>query len=298
MSRENELYNNFWRLSRKGMLRWMPDKIHIRIGYFLAFGRRLDLANPVSFSEKLQWLKLYNRKSEYVAMVDKFLVKEIVAKKIGMKHIIPTLGVWSKFDDIDFEQLPEQFVIKCTHDSGGVIIVKDKNSMNYESTKSIIEQSLKLNYYDIGREWPYKNVIPKIIIEPYLLDEKSGELPDYKFMCFNGKVECIFVCTERGSEDGVRITIFDRSWNKLSYERFGHPSSDNQIEKPNNWDEMIGMAETLSKELPFVRVDLYEVNGEVYFGEYTFFPAGGLERFQPESADYELGKKLNLTRII
>ena len=284
----------FWKkLTKTPFLRMLPDRYAISIIYHNVFGHPINLKNPKSFNEKLQWLKLYNRKPEYSKMVDKAAVKEYVAGIIGYEYIIPTLGVYDTFDSIDFDALPNQFVLKTTHGGGntGVVICKDKASLDIISARIKLEKSLRTDTYIVGREWPYKNVKPRIIAEKYIEDQ-TGDLRDYKLMCFNGNVKCSFVCSNRSSNAGVQVTFFDRDWNILPFER-EHPHR-TDITKPSNYETMVRLAEKLSKNIPFVRVDFYDVAGKVYFGELTFFPGGGFEKFQPEEWDYKLGSWLNL----
>ena len=251
------------------------------------------LGDPQTYNEKLQWLKLYDRKPEYTQMVDKYEAKKYVAAIIGEEYIIPTLGVWDRFEDIDFDALPDCFVLKCTHDSGGLVIVRDKKELDKKAARRKIEHCLGRNYYMNSREWPYKNVRPRIIAEQFMINDSGEELQDYKFMCFNGKVKCCFVCSDRFSAEGLHITILDRDWNVLPFHRHYHPPKSG-LEKPAQYDEMLRLAEQLSKDIPFVRVDLYEINGKIYFGELTFFPGSGLEKFEPESGDYTLGSWIAL----
>lgn len=271
------------------------DKNYLRLKYLLLMKRKINIEKPITYNEKLQWLKLYDRKPEYTKMVDKYEVKDYVAKQIGEKYIIPTIGVWDKFEDIDFAKLPNKFVLKCTHDSGGIFICKDKSEFDIAKAKKKIKKSLKRNYYYSGREWPYKNVKPRIIIEEYMYNGNEPDLFDYKFMCFNGKVMCSFVCSERYLESGLKITFFDRDWKRMPFQR-KYNNSDIEIEKPKNYDLMIELAEKLSKNIPFVRVDFYEIDGNVYFGELTFFPGGGFEPFYPEEWDIKLGNMLELPK--
>lgn len=277
----------------KILSRIFPDKTYLSLKYKYKMGCFLNLNNPQTFNEKLQWLKLYDRKPEYTTMVDKYAVKKYVADIIGEEYIIPTLGVWNHFDEIDFDKLPNKFVLKCTHDSGGLVICKDKDKLDLKVARQKIEKPLKQNYYWSGREWPYKDVKPRIIAEPYMEDSKAHELIDYKFMCFNGKVRCSFTCSERFSKDGLKVTFFDKDWNVMPFERHYHVSK-NPPKKPINYDKMIQFSEQLSKGIPFVRVDFYEINGQLYFGELTFYPGGGFEEFTPEEWDYKLGDFLKL----
>ena len=278
------------------ILHILPDKIYLKLRFRIKMNRKLDLKNPESFSEKLQWLKLYDRNSDYIKMVDKYEAKKYVADIIGEEYIIPTLGIYDKFDDIDFDELPKQFVIKCTHDSGGIVVCRDKDELDIKKAKKKIKKSLKINYFYQGREWPYKKLKPRIIIEPYMEDNKAKELIDYKMMCFNGNVQMLFTCTERFSSDGLKVTFFDLNWNKLPFER-KYKASKEKIEKPINFTKMVEFSKKISKSIPFVRIDWYEINGKLYFGEITFYPGSGLEKFYPEKWDYILGDYITLNDI-
>lgn len=271
----------------------MSDEKYLKILYRVRIGKKLNLNEPKTFNEKLQWLKINDRNSLYTKLVDKYEVKEYVSKIIGKEYIIPTIGVYNSFDEIDFSKLPNQFVIKCTHDSGGLVIVKDKTKFNHKEAKKKIEHCLKRNYYLNTREWPYKDIKPRIIIEPYMEDVKQKELIDYKIMCFNGKPKLLFTCTERFSGEGLKVTFFDLNWNKLPFEK-KYPSSTKKIEKPLNLQKMIELSEKLAKDLIFIRVDWYEINNKLYFGELTFYPGSGCERFMPEEWDYKIGNLLEL----
>lgn len=280
-------------LSRRHFFNWLPDKAYIKLMYYCIMDRRVNLKNPQTFNEKLQWLKLYNRNPAYTMLVDKYEVKKYIEETIGKEYVIPTLGIYSSFDEIDFDKLPNQFVIKCTHDSGGVVVCKDKTKLDINAARKKINKSLKNNFFYIGREWPYKNVKPRIIIEQYLDDHKNEDLNDYKFMCFNGKVKCSFVCSGRRSEDGLKVTFFDLDWHKMPFERH-YPYSKKEIEQPKNYRKMIELSEKIAKDLPFARIDFYEVESKVYFGEITFFPGNGTEEFTPEKYDYLLGSWIKL----
>ena len=272
----------------------LPDKVHIEARYALKMGRKLDLENPQTFNEKLQWLKLYDRRPEYTTMVDKYEVKKYVAERIGEAYIIPTLGVWNSFDEIDFDALPNQFVLKCTHDSGGLAICKDKSTFDKAAAKEKIEKSLKRNYFLIHREWPYKNVKRRIIAEQYMEDAKTAELRDYKFFCFDGVAKALFIATERQKPgEEVKFDFFDMDFCHLDL-RQGHPNAIVCPERPEAFDEMKQLAEKLSKGIPQVRVDFYEVNGKVYFGELTFSHFAGLVPFKPEQWDYTFGSWIKL----
>ena len=269
------------------------DSLYLRMFFRYRFGRKLDLKNPQTYNEKLQWLKLYDRKPEYTKMVDKHAVKEYVAERIGEKHIIPTLGVWDRFEDIDFDALPDQFVLKCTHDSGGLIICTDKAKLDIEKARKTIEHAMKREYYVNTREWPYKDVPHRIIAEKYMVDESGYELKDYKFFVFDGRVEAMFIATDRSAQTETCFDFFDREFNHLPFTN-GHPNAQKQILRPSRFEEMIEIAEKLGEGIPHCRVDLYNISGEIYFGEITFFHWSGMKKFEPEEWDYKFGSWIKL----
>lgn len=271
-----------------------PDKIYLKMVYWLKMGKSLNLKNPKTYSEKLQWLKLFDRKPEYTMMVDKYSVKDYVASIIGEEHIIPTLGVWTKVEDIEWDSLPNQFVIKCTHDSGTVVIVKDKMSLNIDETKKLLKKWMKRNYYLLWREWPYKGIKPRIIGEEYMVDESGTELKDYKFFCFDGEPKALFIATDRSNpNEETKFDFFDMDFNHLPFTN-GHPNAKRVIMQPEGFEEMKQIAAKLSKGIPHVRVDLYNINGHIYFGELTFSHWSGLVKFEPEEWDYKIGEWLSL----
>ena len=280
-------------LNRRGLLDFLSDKAYIKLMFRLAFNKKLNLESPKMYSEKLQWLKLYDRRDEYSTLVDKYEVKKYVADIVGENCIIPTLGVWTSFDEIDFEKLPNQFVLKCTHDSGGIVICKDKSKLNMEEAKQKIDKSLKTNYYKHGREWPYKNVKPRVIAEKYMEDSQTGELRDYKFFAFNGDVKAVFIASDRYSDEETKFDFFDCDFNHLPFTN-GHPNAHNTPKKPKCFEEMKELASKLSVNIPHIRVDFYEVDGKVYFGEMTFFHWSGMKPFEPEEWDYKFGSWITL----
>lgn len=273
---------------------YLPDKVYLKIKYRGVFGKKLDLTNPKTFNEKLQWLKIYDRKPIYTTMVDKYEVKNYVAAVIGEEYIIPTLGVWDHFDDINFDLLPNKFVLKCTHDSGGLVIVRDKSTLDYAEAKRKIERCLKNNFYYNGREWPYKNVKPRIIAEKYMVDESGYELKDYKFFCFDGFAKAMFIASDRQVDgEETKFDFYDMDFVHLPFTN-GHPNSENKIKRPESFDQMKILAEKLSEGIPHVRVDFYDINGQVYFGELTFAHWSGFVPFEPESWDEKIGEWINL----
>lgn len=273
----------------------IPDRWYLKRFFRKKMGKRLNLSNPQTFNEKLQWLKLYNRKAEYTDMVDKYEVKKYVENIIGQQYIIPTLGVYSKFEEIDFDALPDKFVLKCTHDSGGLVICRDKKQLDINAAKEKIERSLKRNYYWSGREWPYKNVPKKIICEKFMSDfDGAQDFTDYKFFCFDGKVDCVMVCLERSSGE-TKFYFFDQDWNLKRLNIRGKNAPEGfTIPKPQCMDEMFKIAAELSKGMPFVRVDLYQSNGQIYFGELTFFPDSGFDANLLPETDMYFGSLLQL----
>lgn len=277
------------------LLNWMNDETYLKLIFRASMRKKLDLNDPQTYSEKLQWLKLYDRKPLYTQWVDKYQAKTLAQNIIGSEFIIPTIGLWDHFDDIDFNQLPDQFVLKCTHDSGGLVICKDKSKLDKTAAKQKIEKCLKHSFYWGLREWPYKDVVPRIIAEPYLEDNTTKELRDYKFFCFDGEVKALFVATERGSAEETKFDFFDSDYKHLPFIN-GHPNASEIPQKPTHFEEMKALAAKLSQGIPQVRADLYECNGKVYFGEMTFFHWSGLMPYQPEEWDYTFGSWIKLPR--
>ena len=270
----------------------LPDKTYLSFLYRLKIGKKLNWDDPKTFNEKLQWLKLYNRKPEYTRMVDKYEAKDYVAGIIGKEHIIPTLGVWEKFDDIDFSALPDKFVLKCTHDSGGLVICKDKSKFDKNAARKKINKSLRTNYYLRGREWPYKDVKPRILAEEYFVDESGDGLQDYKFFCFDGEPQFMFIATGRANHKTC-FDFFDMNFDWIPVKQH-YPNAIVTPRKPKQFEKMKQLAAQLSKDFKHVRVDFFQVGDKVYFGELTFFHFGGFERFEPESYDFKFGEYLRL----
>jgi len=269
-----------------------PDKLFLKIKYFLVTEKHLNLKEPKTFNEKLQWLKLYDRKSTYTKMVDKAEAKKYVAGIIGEEHIIPTIRIYNSFEEIFFEELPDQFVLKTTHDSGGVIICCDKQTFDIVAAKRKINKHLKINSFYRTREWPYKNVQPRIIAEKYMVDESGYELKDYKFFCFDGKVHYIQVDFDRHINH--KRNIYNTSWDLQDF-TIQYPNDINhKIPKPESLDNMISFANKLSEGFSHLRVDFYTINGDIYFGELTFYHGSGTESFVPEEWDYKFGSLLKL----
>lgn len=275
-----------------GLYNKWDDETYLKRKYKAKFRRELDLEHPTSYNEKLQWLKLYDRNQLYPKMVDKYSAKEYVASIIGSEYIIPTLGVWDQFDEIDFDVLPEQFVLKCTHDSGGLVICKNKSKFDLKKAKKKIEFSLKRNFYYVSREWPYSQVKPRIIAEKYM-EDSFGELRDYKYYCFDGQMKMMMVAYDRFSESGAKMMFCDRNYNKIDI-IWGHQPSIEGIVKPAKNDEMIELAEKLSAGIPHVRVDFYLVEDRIYFGELTMYDGGGFDIIEPYEMDLKLGEYIKL----
>ena len=271
-----------------------PDRLFLKLLFRIKMGYKLNLDNPQTYSEKLQWLKLNNRKPEYTQMVDKVGAKEYVANIIGGEYIIPTIGVWDSVDDIDFDKLPNQFVLKCTHDSGGIVICPDKSKLDINAAKRKLKRGLKKNFYSQNREWPYKNVVPRIIGEQYMVDESGYELKDYKWFCFDGVPKALFIATDRGVEgEETKFDFFDADFNHLPFTN-GHPNANREILKPKGFEEMKRLAAKLSAGHPHLRVDFYDINGMIYFGELTFYHWSGTTPFEPIEWDYKFGEWIKL----
>lgn len=283
------------KLDKMNLIR-LSDKKFIEYRFLSEMGYKLNLKNPKTFNEKLQWLKLHDRNPEYTKMVDKYEVREYIKEKIGEEYLIPLIGVYDKFDDIDFDKLPNQFVIKCNHDSGGLIICKDKNRLDIETARKKINRSLKTNYYYSGREWPYKNVKPRIIIEKYMEDSNKSDLIDYKLFCFNGIPKIVLVCSERFSSSNMCETWFDMNWKLIDMTKSGH-RVDSTISKPKQLKKMVELSKKLSKNIPFIRVDWYEIGDKLYFGELTFYPASGFEKFEPKEWNKKIGDMLSIDKL-
>jgi hypothetical protein len=297
MNRIKKIINNpywliYYFLLHTGLTRFTPDKLYLKLQYFCIFNKKLDLKNPKSYNEKLQWLKLYDRKPEYSKMVDKYEVKKYVEAKIGKEYIIPTLGVWEKFDDIDFDNLPKQFVLKPTHDSGSIIFFKEKTIINIKRAKKKINKSLKKNYYHLGREYPYKDVKPAIIAEKYMVDNSDSDLKDYKVFNFNGKQSIIQVDFDRFTNH--KRNFYTSDWEFIDFKLLYENDPNMIISPPIKLKKIIELSRKLSQDILFCRTDFYSINNEIYFGEITFFPGGGLEKFTPEEWDIKLGNLIKL----
>lgn len=275
----------------------MPDSWYLRHRYMEVFGESLCLTNPQKFSEKIQWLKLHDRKDIYHKLVDKAEVKPIIAGIIGEQYIIRTLGVWNRYEDIDWNSLPSQFVLKCTHDSASIIVCKDKSTFNpAEHAWKYNDVYMKRDYYHFeNKQWAYKDLKPRIIAEEYIEDDRYDSLSDYKLYCFNGKAKGVYVTINRFTN--LSVSMYDMDWNLMPFEHI-HPNRGEKIAKPKCLEEMTMLAEKIARYIdnPFVRVDFYEVKGKVYFGEVTFYPEGGMCYFDPKEWDYTFGSWIDLNR--
>lgn len=270
----------------------MDDKTYLQYIFKHRTGKELDLNNPKTFNEKLQWLKINDRKEQYIELADKEMVKEVVEQLAGKEHVIPTIGVWGRFEDIDFDELPDRFVLKCTHDSGSIVICNDKKTFDLASAQKKLSKALKANMYWGGREWPYKMITPRIIAEPFVTDESGVELKDYKVFCFDGEPKLIQV--DYGRFSNHRRNIYSTEWEYIDAE-IKYPTDKNHIiEKPKELPQILEMARLLSPGFPHVRIDMYLANGTVLFGEYTFYHGSGFEAFRPEELGRAVGDWIQL----
>ena len=270
----------------------LPDKTYLKLKYYQVFKKKLNLNNPQTYNEKLQWLKLYDRNPEYHNLVDKYFVKGYVSELIGDQYVIKTFGVYDQFEDIDFDILPEKFVLKCTHDSSSIVICADKSKFDFKFAKCKITDALKVDYYhNENRQWAYKGIKPRIIAEEYLVDEHEGELKDYKFFCFQGRCKAFFIATDRPYD--TKFDFYDLELNLLPFTN-GHPNSNKPFHKPKNYEVMLSLAESLSYGIPHVRVDFYNIDGRIYFGEMTLYHWGGMMPFEPMEWDYKFGSWITL----
>lgn len=279
----------------KKALKFLPDITYIKLYFKLRVKRKLDIKNPKYFNDKMQWLKFNYRFPLQSIVSDKYLARDYVEEKIGKQYLIPLYGVWDKFDEIDFNILPEQFVLKCNHDSGGLVICQDKNKFVLSKAKKIIENSLKDNFFYIGREYQYKNIKPKILCEKFISD--NGNVPmDYKIYCFNGIPDSILVCKDRFKNNSHRAQYFfyDLEWNFLRYNKGDDNIENPNIDKPKNLEKMIEIAKELSKDFIFARIDLYNINGKIYFGEITLTPNSGFDPDITMQTDLYFGNKLRI----
>lgn len=274
------------------LLNWIPDKAYLKMVYRFQTGQKLNIDNPQGFNEKLQWLKLYDRKSEYTQMVDKYGVRELIRERIGEDYLIPLLGVWDRPEDIDISALPEQFVLKCTHDSGSICICRDKAAFDMDAAVKKLRHRLKIGTYWPLREWPYKNVTPRVIAEKYMEDE-SGELKDYKVLCFGGEPKLIEVHSGRYTSAHTQ-DLYSPAWEKLDMAQDPELTSDFVCPKPDCLAEMLENSRKLAENIPMIRVDWYIINGRLYFGELTFFHGSGMDLFDDPQVERTVGSWINL----
>ena len=287
-------------LASQGFYDNMDDEEYLKRMYKACMGKELNLSSPKTFNEKLQCLKLHDRKPEYTMMVDKYAVRKYIADTIGEEYLIPLLGVWDNPDDIDFAALPNQFVLKCNHNSGlGMCICKDKSKLDIDKVKAELRKGLQQDYYLTNREWPYENVARKIIAEKFMEDDNDNAdlgLIDYKFFCFNGTPKFAYVAQGAAKAYKSKINMMDLEWKLMPFQRTDHPQFEEVPDKPVNFQKMVELSKILAKNIPFVRVDFYEINSKLFFGELTFFPGSGYIPFEPEEWDYKLGDWLELPR--
>ncbi len=283
--------NRELRLKLINCLKFIPDKPYLKLVYWIKTGKRLNLKAPKTFCDKLNWLKLHDIHPEYTQLADKIAVRSYLKNIIGEDICLPMLGAWNHYDEIDFNQLPDRFVLKCNHDSGSVKIIQDKSSMDHVQLKAFYESRLKQNPYILGREYPYKNVQPMLYAEEYMVPNGFKDINDYKFFCFNGKPRIMFVATERNTD--CKFDFYDMDFNHLNIENI-HPHSEHAITRPKMFEEMKVLAAKLSQNMRFVRIDLYEIGNKIYFGEFTFFHAGGFWPMYPEEWEYKLGDMIHL----
>lgn len=273
----------------------MPDKQYLKMYYEDCFGYQFDIDHPKTFNEKIQWMKLYYRKPEIPKLVDKATAKDEVAKIIGDQYIIPTIGVYNNFDDIDFDQLPNQFVIKCTHDCASVIICRNKANFDIEAARKKINKALKVKYYSRNaREWAYSQIPPRIIIEKFMKDKNSDDITDYKFFCFNGEPKIMYISIGLENHSTASISFADMDYKLLNIERADYKALKKLPPKPKSFNKMKELAKKLSEDFPQVRVDFYEINGKPYFGELTFYTCGGMVKWKKHEYDERLGKMIKL----
>lgn len=273
-------------------MKQLPDKMYIKMMYQVKLGTKCNLKNPKTFDEKLNYLKLHDRRDEYSKMADKFEVREYIASKIGKEYLIPLIGVWDNPYQIDFDALPDKFVLKCTHDSASVIICTDKKSFDTDDAIKKLDECLKVNYFYPSREWPYKNIKPRIIAEEYMVDESGTELKDYKIYCFDGKPHLIQV--DFGRFVHHERNLYDTNWNYIDKQIEYPKNPDHQIDKPKSLEKMLELASKLSEGIPSIRIDFYDINGKIYFGEITFYQEAGFAKFEPEEYAYELGELIKI----
>lgn len=288
-----KIFLKIYRLASQGKI-FVPDKIFQKWDYKIHCGKKLSFKNPQTFTEKLQWMKYYYHNPEYTKLVDKFEVRKYVSEKIGEEYLVPIYGVYNSWDEINFDELPDKFVIKCTHDSGSVVICTDKSKFDFDAAKAKINSGLVHNHFYKSREWPYKNVKPRIIIEKHLIGDEGFGLVDYKCFSFSGKVKFILTCSNRFMNGGMRVSFYDTNWNKLDLGQIGEENETRLIKEPELFDKILAFSEILSENIPHVRVDFIISENKLYFTELTFFDSGGRKPFLPESFEKQCGDWITL----
>ena len=280
------------------LLRLIPDKLYIDFMFKKILGHKMNWKNPKTFSEKQNWMKLYYRPTEFTQMVDKLEAKKLVASMIGDEYVIPLLGSWDRYEDIDFDALPDSFVLKPNNGCGDFLICKnkeEKNNIDHDYYKALFDINMKTDYSLLSREWQYRGIKPKILAEKYMTnDEDIEELSDYKFMCFHGEPKIMFIATERNTD--CKFDFYDMEFNHLDLYNL-HPNSDKTIEKPKNYDKLIELAKILSKDYPFVRIDFFISKDKIYFSEWTISHSGGFSVFKPDEWEYKLGDWIHLEKL-
>ena len=287
----NIIKNRELRLKLINLLRFIPDEPYLKMVFWIKTGKKLNLKNPRTFCDKLNWLKLHDFKPEFTRLADKIAVRDHIKELLGEDICLPLLGVWEHYDDIDFDTLPDKFVMKCNHDSGSVKIIRDKSSMDHAALREFFEGRLKLNPFVLGREYPYKDIKPRILVEKFMTSNTGRDIRDYKFLCFDGTPRYMFVISDRSTD--CRSDFYDMDFNRLPIVDT-YPMSDEPMEKPVFFDEMVELVTKLAQGLRTVRIDLYEIDGKIYFGEYTFYDGGGFWPKEPEEWEYRMGDLIRI----
>lgn len=279
------------------LCRFIPDRTYLKMVFRIKMGKKLDLENPKTFCEKIQWLKLNDRNPEYGKLVDKETVKDIVARKIGAEYIIQTLGAWDTVDEIEWDKLPDRFVLKTTHGGGGdgVVVCRDKKTFDRAGAVRKLKRAMKIDLFCKVREWSYKGINKRIIAERYI-EDSNRELVDYKFFCFDGYVDCVMICVDRQIGE-PKFYFFDKDWKLLRYNKRGLAAPEGfTVPKPEGLEEMYEVASKLSEGFTFARIDLYDVDGKVYFGEITFYPNSGLDNNLVPESENRWGQLIKLNQ--
>ncbi len=287
----NIIKNRELRLKIINLLRFIPDKPYLKLVYWIKTGKKLNLKNPQTFCDKLNWLKIHDRRPEYTRMADKLAVREYIKDVLGEDICIPLLGAWEHYDDIDFDALPDQFVLKCNHDSGSVKIIKDKAAMDHEALRKFFEGRLALNAFVLGREFPYRDIKPRIFAETYMISQGDVDIRDYKFLCFDGSPKLMYIITDRSN--GGQKDFYDMDFSHVDITAV-YPQATHTPTRPGSFETMKAFAAKLSQDFPFIRIDFFEINGTLHFGEFTFYDDGGFWPKQPEEWEYRMGSWIDL----